>query len=315
MFNIRNIFNKNNDMNKNNVKIVYEDGNVKNKILSWCKYFGINDLGELLVKLGFNVDDVIYLYESYGNLSEVIYSVNKDVIDNNNILEFNYKNKEITIGNKDGYKIYLVNCVDNKYDIELGYQNKKISDKISCFRTFKNNLFIVDNGDYELSFEVCANCLLSKDSLDKLEDYLVSLEFPVVIDEVYKKICSILNLELSMMEMFNLSGTKNVGKKKVDLVLDNIMIQNGEMLRFIKTVDNKRITVDYRGNWYYDRLEHDLVVSLRYQEDSDDKYTYCFKNNEKEKFFSMDELIGLKNDAIVDIDSVKKLVRENFSRR
>ena len=314
MFNFRNIFGRNLGgivkKGDNSIKIVYEDGNVRNKFLSWCKYFKIEDISDLFIKLGFNINDVLYLYENYGNLSEVIYSVNENKINNLNTIGFDYKNKEITVSNTCGYKIYSVNYNDNGYKLDLCCRKRIVNESTTCFRTFKNNLFVVDNGNYELIFEVYADSLITKDEFDDLEEYLVSLEFPINIEDVYNKICDLLSLEQSLMKMFSLSVTKNVGKKKVDLVLDNILIQNGNLTKFIKTSGDKRITVDMNGNYYYENLNDNLVIAIKENND----YQFSFKNDDSGKYFTVDDFEHYANVATSDVNSVKKLTKNMFNR-
>ena len=59
-------------------------------------------------------------------------------------------------------------------------------------------------------------CLLSEieaiNSLE-LEEYLINLEFPIVIEEVYKDISKILKLDESMFKIFDLVVTKNIDRK------------------------------------------------------------------------------------------------------
>lgn len=318
MFNIKNLFNRDNNICKDN-NIVYENGIVKNEILSWCKNLGINNIRDLLIKLGFSNNDKIYLYQDYGNLYRVIYSVNEDKINNNNFIWFNYKRKEIVVnsGNESKcYSIDLSNDKDKNLNIDLIYCKKEIDDRISCYnRLGKNNiLFIIDNRDYELTLEIYTYAKIFRDEIDDLEIYLTSLKFPIVIDKVYSDICYILSLEQGIMEMFNLVVTKNVSKKKPDFVMDEILIQKGMLERITKTSDGRRITFDKDGNYIYDKIDNNSLLTIKYNTDSKPNYRYSYKDrsNDNNGSFNEEELSRLKNDAKKEIDDVKKLIKELF---
>lgn len=321
-------FNREDNVSKKGLRIVYEDGIVRDEILSWCKILGIRNFDSILLSLGFKETDTIYLYQDYGNLFTIFYSVNKNDVKtiNNNSIRFNYKKKELIVSSGNEIKCYNINSLndeDKKVDISLFYYKKKISDKISCFHKVGNNntLFIIDNGDYELTLEIYLNVdnsLSFSNIIDenKLEEYLVSLEFPIVIDEVYKKVWDILKLDESVIDMFNLVVTKNVDKRKPDEVIDEILIQKGEFWRIIKTSDNRRVSLDKDGNWSYEKLEGDSLLAVKYCEGNEPKYRYSFKDRSKEEsgYFSEEGLSELKKDAKSEVYGINKLVRTMFGK-
>ena len=318
MFKIKNLFNKKDDLNKG-VSVIYEDGIVRNEILSWCKSLGISNFNDILVKLGFNNDDNIYLYQDYGNLYRVIYSVNENKVNNNNFIWFNYKRNEIVVNNENESKCYNINISNDKdgnVNFDLIYCKKKINDNIFCYSKIEGNniLFVIDNGNYELTLEIYVCCKFYKDEINDLERYLVSLDFPIVIDDVYKNVCNILSLEQSIMEMFNLVVTKNINKRQPDMVMDEILIEKGVLERITKTSDGRSITLDRDGNWSYNKIDDSSILTVKYSINDDPKYKYSYRNSDNDMcgYFSEESLSLLRNDADNEIDNVKKLVKEIF---
>ena len=302
MFKIKNLFNRLNS-NKNS-NVVYENRVVRNEIMSWCNEIGVRDVNVLLRMIGIDTDRKIYLYQDYGNLYSVIYSVGMNRIDNNNFIKFNSKRKEIVVNDRDVSKCYrfgLNSFIDDdgdpvldryyQIDADLVYCRKRIDDKICLYnRINKNNsLFVLDNGLYELMLEIdtCAN--ICDDEYDDLGIYLSSLEFPVNIESVYKDICYILSLEQEIMDKFSLSVTKSIDKRKPDKVMDEIMIENGVLERVTITRDGISVMLDKFGNYVYEGI------------DVGAKYCYRGKNIDT----SM-----LDEDVNKEIDNVKRLVKE-----
>lgn len=325
MFGIRKMFMEKNKIDEKGLKIIYESGVVKNEVMSWIKCLGISDFRQVLVNFGFNDTDIIYLYESYGNLYRINYSVNDNKYNNENSIQFNYKKKEFIVNNEYENKCYSMEILDNgKIQMNLDYCKRRISDKVTYFYKYcsSNSLFIIDNGDYELIFEMylvdgASYSFLEIVDKDVIEEYLTSLDFPVVIDDVYIKLCEILNLDISIMEMFNLTVTKNIGKKKVDIVTDEILIQKGELCRVTKSDNRRRVTIDKDGNCSYDNLDNEFVFSVKYNECNEPKYRYSFKgiSESTDVYFSEDELVELKKDASEEVENVKKLARVIVSNK
>lgn len=282
MFKIRDLFNIKKDVKSN---IVYENVFVRNEIMSWCRDIDVKNIENLLRMIGIDTDKKIYLYQDYSSRNSVIYSIGIDRIDNNNFIKFNSKRKEIVVNDRDVSKCYRVNN-----DIDLVYCRKRIDDKISIYNRIsdKNSLFVLDNGLYELTLEIdtCAN--ICGDEYDDLEIYLSSLVFPVEIDKVYQDICYILSLEQEIMDRFNLVVTKSVDRKRPDIVMDEIMIENGVLERVTVTRDNKSVTLDKNGNYMYDKM------------DCESKYSYRGNNI---------DMSMLDDDVNKEIDSVKRLVK------
>ena len=317
-----NLFKKN---KLRDINILYENKNVKKMIMSWCKLLNVDSFSKMLVDLGIDKDSIVYLYEDYGNLDRVIYSLNEDRIDYNNWIMYDDKNKEITINNRDGYKNYKIKYLDSlckNYELLLYSKKRVVNDRVNCFHKygFDNSLFVIDNGDYELTLEIglnmdngCFLCEIEEINSKELEEYLINLEFPIVIENVYKDISKILRLDESMFKIFDLVVTKNVDYKKVDMVMDQILICGGLLQRIIKCYENGIITLNNDGSYSYDKFDKDSVFSLRYNNNS--KYRYRFSGDSSDKYrdFDMIDLVLVKDDADMYVENTKKLVRDMFN--
>lgn len=304
MFNIRDLFNRNCDN-----KIVYENSVVRDEMVSYCFIFGFKNVEELLKIIGIDIDRKVYLYQDYsGSRNSVYYSVGIDRIDYNSYIRFNDKKFEIIISDRNicnGYKINLdvvgyrgdLSVIDRELVVssDLVYSRKKIDDKITIYNKINENnrLYIMNNGLYELTLEIDTFASICDCEYDDLEMYLSSLEFPIEIDKVYSDICYILSLEQDIMDKFDLSVTKSVNKRKPDVLLDEIMIENGRLERITKTKDGKCVMLDKFGNFKYNDV------------DSESKYSYKFDNNNE-------DLSMLCDSVRVEVSNIKKLVRENF---
>ena len=316
-----NLFKKNklSDMN-----IVYKNKDVKSKIIYWCKLLNIDSFRWILNDLGIDKDRIVYLYEDSDNLDRVLYSIDEDRVDYDNWIMYDDKNKEITINNRDGYKNYRINYLDsmcNNYNLELYSKKRVVNDRVNCFHKYGiyDSLFVIDNGDYELTLEIglnmdngCFLCEIEDINSRELEDYLINLEFPIVIEDVYKDICKIVNMDESMFKIFDLVVTKNVDKKKVDMVMDQILVCGGELVRIIKCYDKGIITLNGDGSFSYDKFDCESVFSLRYNNNS--RYRYRFSDDDSNKYrdFDMIDLVLIKDDANIYVENTKKLVRDMF---
>jgi len=284
-----------------NSNVIYENGVVRDEIMSWCYEINLKDINDLFRMIGIDTDRKIYLYQDFGNIYSVIYSVGIDRVDNNSFIKFNPKRREIVVNDRDVSKCYrfsldsYMDCdgdpvLDRNFyvDVDLVYCRKRIDDKICLYNRIsdRNSLFVLDNGLYELILEIDTYASIGDDEYDDLEIYLSSLEFPVKIENVYKDICYILSLEQEIMDRFNLSVTKNVDMKKPDRVMDEIMIVNGVLERVTITRDGKSVMLDKNGNYVYEKI--------------DDEYKYSYKGKN----------IDSGDDVNIDVDNVKRLVRE-----
>ena len=115
-----------------------------------------------------------------------------------------------------------------------------------------------------------------------------------------------------MFKIFDLVVTKNVDKKKVDMVMDQILVCGGELVRIIKCYDKGIITLNGDGSFSYDKFDCESVFSLRYNNNS--RYRYRFSDDDSNKYrdFDMIDLVLIKDDANIYVENTKKLVRDMF---
>ena len=71
-------------------KINYESVLVKNEVISWLESLNVSDFSDILINLGFKKTEIIYLYENYGSLYRINYSVNEDKYNSENSIQFNF---------------------------------------------------------------------------------------------------------------------------------------------------------------------------------------------------------------------------------
>lgn len=82
-----------------------------------------------------------------------------------------------------------------------------------------------------------------------LEDYLLNLELPWVIDEVYKKICALTMPKGNRNYLFNLEIRKknDMGSK----VTDELIFNNGRLSKATITKNGRTVSWDENFNWSY----------------------------------------------------------------
>lgn len=302
---------------KKGLKIVYENKVTKSKVLSWIKEVGIDNFADVLVSLGFNLDDTVYLFDDYGSFNRFNYAINEDKVNIFNTIELDYRKKEFTISSQDEIRGYHV---DKPYMLDLVYYQKKVAeDKTFYYRPSENkSLFIIDNDRYELSLEICLDnqdSFLDVDNDRMISKYLINLQFPIVIEEVYKELCRMLKIDESMIKMLDLVVTKSVNKKMPDLVMDEILIQDSRLFRFTKSDNGRKVTIDKNGNWIFEKMDMDSVFTVKYGENSEPRYRYTFNDRTEDKisYFSEEEITLLKEIANMDVEKTRRLVKENFN--
>ena len=316
MFGIKNLFKREEVALNGEIGVVFQNKSVKSRFLYLVNNYFNGLVDEVLIDLGFNNGDTIYLYEYSTQLFQFHYSVNEDKLNINNSIKVNINDNQIVVNNDDMERCYSF-LLDNN-EVSLIHYNKKLSDNASCFRSFINSglLFEINNGDYSIGLEIYLNC---NDNLDKgnmLEDYLVNLKFPIVIEDLYKKICEILNVNADGYNYFNLVVSKSNKIDDEKEVMDSITLYDGKLYKFVKTACGRRISVDREGNWSYDKIDSDSILSLRYNEVNNPKYRYSFKDrSENQKgYFSGRDFLELRNSAEYEVEDVKKLTRIMFSK-
>lgn len=311
MFGIKNLFKKEEMVKENAINVVYQNKSVKSRFLYLVNAYFNDSIDNALMSLGFNIGDTVYLYEHSRQLFEFHYSVNEDLLNINNSIKVNINDSQIVVSNNDIERCYNYS-LNNKL-VSLDYYNKKISDNVFCFRSFINDglLFRINNGDYSIDLELFLNNSDNLDKGDMLENYLINLKFPIVIEELYKKICEILNVNSDDYNYFNLvvSKTKNMDEEKD--VVDLIKLYDGKLYEIVRTAHKRRISLDRDGNWSYDKVDNDSVLSVKYNECNNPKYRYSFKDRSEnqEGYFSGRDFLELRNSAEYEVNDVKKLAR------
>lgn len=309
---------------KNFPNIIYLNGILKKEINNWVNDMNVGTFNEILRDIGFKNDDCVYLY-GVDNM-EIHYSVNNEKLNENNVISLSYgnigrTNSEIIIIDGSGKRTYGIGELSDNNIFLKSYEYLLDSGMI-CKKSIDGDkvLFTISNNDYELMLEIVLNLengyfLSDLEMLNskRLEEYMINLKFPVIIEDVYKKINEILEIDQSMFRLFNLVVTKKVNRMKTDIVLDEILIRDGMFERIIKSYEYGTINLDRNGNWSYNKFDGDLVFSVRY--DNNSRYRYNFDDKDSNnKCLNGEELYELKDDAGKSVEDTKKLVRMMFNR-
>lgn len=315
MFDIKRLFgNKNKDL----PKVVYKDKKVKTNILEWLEYLKLDSIEEVLSEIGFKSEDIIYLYDCTDN--SFYYSVNKDKLDKNNIMRLDFSSKLLIFGNNE--VVYKYSCYPGNYagkSVVIGsrYYEKRLSEDIACTCYYSDNRFsfLLYNDDYDLSLELHFKYVMNgfENGEDKiLEEYLSGLTLPVVLEDVYKKICEI--CDVNSFRTFELHVKSRLEEDhRINKITDLISLLDGELNKFVRTKNGK--TVSFKGDRKWScEVESDLVSSVEYS-DTGRELTYKFTFNDEKNRVSDEELINLKNSALEEVEDTKKLARIMISKR
>lgn len=304
-------------------------------------------LGLILSKLGLKSEDQIWIcnFETVNSRIGYCYSVN--CYQNNKYLfslgydyeELFDRNPKLIIANidkKTKYKYEMSYSIrDGKENISLtpvSYQ-KEFQDGTKCCITYYSDAaqYKITNGTNEFVLKITKKiniCSIDKDEYgidkkyelnneDKLINYLVSLKFPILIDEVYKKICEIsLGNDVSEYDFIHIYALKE-GKQT-----DFIEISRGEWQRFGRTQNGKTIVIHQNGYWSYKLSDTSSIDVKDEQEiDSTAKFSMSFGAT------GFDYKVSAKSEGEIDgytqtlamydistarseVEETKKLVRE-----
>lgn len=311
---------------KNNIceeypQVVYENRKIKREVFAYLKYLGLESLSfEYILKdLGFNKGDMVYLYQ-YNNM-KYLYSVNDKEINYDNIISLNYgllfeSPPSIVIKNIDEEIKYHCISDDDFVSFNKDYYIRRYSDGVIYTRNYSMYGYssFISKDDYKLNvFLYDENFIYNNDDKEillcekALEEYLVSLEFPIKIDEVYNKICEIIGEDINKYNIFKIEVSKkniNNGLEKYNTT-DIIKIDNGVVIEFGMTVGDKSIFVDDDNNWSYKIMKDDgRVISITKSNDNLDYHVSNNKDMDFEMLFSQN-LEEAKN----EVDNVKTRVR------
>lgn len=225
-----------------------------------------------------------------------------------------------------GYKIHIHDEENGIIGLNKEFYEIEIDDYIKYHRDYSYLRFncMVQRGYYSLYLELYRpkgyvfdknDFRYKLDNEDGLRDYLCNLEFPVRIDEVYKKLSRDFLGDVSKYSCINLEIMTYDNVNDCDVVTDSIIINDGEWKTFGMTKDNKTIMLEADGDWSYRLLGSNLDVKLS-MNIREDEVSYTIKGRTKDeidKYFD-----GFVKDDIRGADSVvedtKKLVKIMFER-
>ena len=318
-----------------NPVIVIESKILKNKIATWLRYNGnvSKQFAKVLVNLGFDSSDEIVLYDfvepftikyyvknsdkkgafclidgrierepGYINL-KMVYAYPKIIHSYNNIRERYECMRDLSgkIGNgikMVGYDMDLTNDVLYRRSLFSNMADVSIDkDEYSIHISASNVANIpVDDSSYEL------------DNENLLMNYLSSLNFPVNIIEVYKKICEISLGNIDEYRNFSLTITKIINSTGEEKVTDTINLTNGKLEQFKITREGKSISIDKFGVWNYETVIDHNLVSVSYIDDYDEDFGYISSNGYMQEFDSF------KNVVSEEVSDVKRKVRVLFDK-
>lgn len=169
----------------------------------------------------------------------------------------------------------------NIFERNFKISNKGLAVRYTRFLPYRKvdsnrgNLMIrVENGDYRFVLDVKLdnNCEVVLDNEIELRKYLGTLEFPVIIEDVYKNICE---MSLGDISRYALIEVKVAYK---NVATDVISIENGKLNLFHIIRDDKEITIDKTGYFTYKRED---ILSKMYISLYDNMVTKCEYVSEK----------------------------------
>lgn len=320
MINIKRIFRNKGMVGCDYPRVVYDDVVFKRNMASWASFVGCKSLELLLLNLGFKVDDTIYLHSSDYD-DNIYYSIGEDNIDIKNKINLKLYNPIITIDN--GKDKIAYDCITDK-EAENGFilhkvlHEEKLSDKlfVKCqyFSLNDGYEFKVINGDYSLNLVIYLKDNVLGKFVDVLElkQYLISLEYPVAIDEVYKRICEISLVNMDDCSMFKLEISKKKSNEYGNEISDLVIFDNGEFKKFGMTKDGKKLFLYSDGSWEYQKEEDGKIKYLVNSNTGMVNYS-VFASNDYELGGYMRTLAEYDiNRAKSDVGDAKKLIKTMF---
>lgn len=326
----KNLFRCENVLEEENIKsgpkVIYENEIVKKEIDRWIAYLEYNSFNELLFKIGFNMDDTVYFYET-GKRYEFNYSLNSNEINSENMIMLSYGSMvdfgpEITVFDSMGFRCY--DCVphfstNTDEDVVLNSYEKKLSDDKSYrYSSFiYTNLIEFKSLEYKILFDVTRDIedsdrIVLNNQLE-LEEYLKNLEFPLSIMDLYNDLYRICGLDKYVK-----CGIKVVKKNDLDKeeITDMIMINNGVVDEFCITRNGKRIYLSDNGNWSYKMVDNDELVKFSMEFIDNKVNCVISSNNHNEMNDYMDSIVKYDmSNAKCEVENTKKLVRSIFPRK
>lgn len=267
--------------------LIYNEGELADYLISVFKSGKINlvDICDKIYKLSFDGSTSLNLGLISNDKEVCQYSYSKYEDDDN------YK-REYRIDQKKNSVMYTRYTPRNKGNYGFG----------------KFNIYVI-NGDYTFRLEIVND---SKEDIileneKELREYLSKLEFPIKIEEVYKKICCI------SLKNINDYYKINICFLNKHIVLEEISLENGKLQLLRVTRDGKEINVDKDNNEFsYRKNEDKLKVFVNLQ---NDLVTRCEYISDKVMNIETDNMMenplwNLINDAKKERVKIKKLIND-----
>ena len=325
------IFNKDKIIKKfDKIIVVYENDCIKHEVDEWVKHVGRENLSDILLEIGFNPGDKIYLYSNGRNYFEFYYSVNEENENSRDTIKLTYgtfrdSGYGIIFENDSKMVLYSKNR-SNKFEIDT--EKIYVSDNIEYTRNYYLehsvmwfNCYGSDN-DYILRLCIFKNLdvdeIFKLDNEMELEEYFNNLKLPCNLVDVYKKIIEICNIDLNEYDSFNLELYKKINRygREIDSeVISHIKFISGEFKSISYIKDGNMINYNESGNWSYKKidLDNDVKLSIEVKNNRVDCNINSDKDSEIDSYFRDNIYFDIVN-ARCEIEDVKKLVKTNFNR-
>lgn len=205
-----------------------------------------------------------------------------------------------------------------KYDRKYGYESTEVvsfDEKVGYVRErYDSKVEIrVKNGDYKFYLEVDFNEIdefgKKLDNEIELQKYLMNLEFPISIEEVYKKICEISLGDVSKYSRIVLQCCDN---SKNGMITDMIVLSDGNFEKFGMTKDGITVFIDKNDNFTYRTDDVGTGISLNIMGDDKLKCELSADNDKYMKDYMESLFLYDIGDAKKEKENTKKLVRKIF---
>lgn len=323
------IFKRNNEEVKDKITLVYENDAIVHEVNEWVKHVGREKFSDILMDIGFNAGDTVYLYSNGLCYTEFYYSVNEDNVNTEDTIQISYgtfrnRGASITIENDDKMISYSMKN-DNKFELDI--EKIYVSDKSEYTRYYHANNSImwfntnVDDKDYILRLSIFRNVneddILKLDNEMELEKYLCSLVLPCNLVDVFKRICEICKIDLNEYDSFNLELYKKnnrYGRVIDSEIISHIKFINGEFISISYIKDGKKISYKSSGDWSYEMIDDDDLVKLSIEVKNNKVDCKINSNSEGElDDYFQDLLLYDMSEVKSEIRNVKRLVRRNFN--
>lgn len=184
----------------------------------------------------------------------------------------------------------------------------------SCFRFYSpySVTFNLRNGDYCFAISVDRPDNINVPSLkdytfelkneDKIQQYLLGLEFPLDINEVYKKIAEISSGFGDQYSDYSFKVEKQLDKRK-SKTTDLVDVSNGRLNKFIVTKGERTIFVDSEGNWSYD------TPNLAVSQSGEGKVSFTMNSIPSDELLTIASPYEQYSDVAKEVEEVRKLTK------